>query len=395
MTRETRKGKSAGTNQQRHASPRQGTSNGMSSLPRETTRPPSGHMDWRKDTAAFLKRYAHIPNEAVVGARVGRRIYGHAGIEDPRTGVQYQETYMCASHRTCELRGDTLFRLLRILHEAGLQLRSPWNLQGRHIQRLLDQMKVRFAAGQLSSASIAQDLVVMSWWSAVVGQDKAFADAKARMDPSMWSRSLMAKHDKTWEGNQIDIGQKLDEAWHLEPFVAMALLAQYAFGLRRLESLMFRPKEDVDGDLLRITRGAKGGRPRVLRISSQWQWDIVDVLKEFCTRGLCNSIGDNGRDLATNLNRYKYVLGAIGVTKRELGVVGHGLRAGFACRMLDSLGVKPPVWGGSGTSGNPEQDHIAYSQVSAALGHSRLPIVGAYVGTVRSVNLSLGRKDRP
>lgn len=357
----------------------------MSSLPRDANRPPASHLDWKKEAAAFLARYAHIPIEAVIGVQVGRRIYGEAGIADPMTGVQYNEMRMEAAHRTRELRGDTLYRFFRMLHKGGLKLTTPWNIESRHIRQLMTQLKALHDSGAMASSSIAQDMVVLSWWTAVVGQDKAFRDAKAQMDPSMWARSLMADHDKTWEGNKIDIGKKIDEAWVMEPFVGMALLAQHAFGLRRLESLMFHPKEDYEDGFLKIFRGTKGGRPRVCQISSPWQGKVLEVLSSYCTKTGSNSIGANGNSLATNLNRYKYVMRAIGITKKESGVVGHGLRAGFACRMLDSLGVKPPVWGGSGRSADDEIDKNAYTQVSSALGHSRRAVVGAYIGTVRSV----------
>lgn len=357
----------------------------MSSLPRDANRPPASHLDWKKEAAAFLARYAHVPIEAVIGVQVGRIIYGEAGIADPMTGVQYRELHVAASHKTCELRGHTLFRLMRTLHAAGMKLISPWKIKPQHIRQLLDSFRDRRAADDLASASIAQYMNILSWWTAVVGQDKAFRDAKAQMDPSMWARSLMADHDKTWEGNKIDIGKKIDEAWVMEPFVGMALLAQHAFGLRRLESLMFHPKEDYEDGFLKIFRGTKGGRPRVCQISSPWQGKVLEVLSTYCTKTGSNSIGANGNSLATNLNRYKYVMRAIGITKKESGVVGHGLRAGFACRMLDSLGVKPPVWGGSGRSADDEIDKNAYTQVSSALGHSRRAVVGAYIGTVRSV----------
>ena len=148
---------------------------------------------------------------------------------------------------------------------------------------------------------------------------------------------------------------------------------------------MFRPFEDLDGDFLKVVCGTKGGRPRSFQLTESWQMEVLECLRDFCRAGGTHSVGPNDRGLQASLARYEYVLHRIGISKTAAGVTGHGLRAEFACRTLESHGIEPPVRGGTGTSGDADFDKAAYLQVSNALGHSRTSVVGAYVGSRKAI----------
>jgi integrase len=168
----------------------------------------------------------------------------------------------------------------------------------------------------------------------------------------------------------------------------MALLAQAAFGLRRKEAVCLIPSKDYLAGIgaLSIVRGTKGGRPRVIDELTEWQFEVIAILIEFCHRGRRREthIGGIESDLKSNLRRYSYVVGSkLGITRDLVGTTGHGLRAGFACRLLAAHGITAPVKGGDVGSVNPEVRELAYKSATEALGHSRANIVGAYVGSMR------------
>jgi hypothetical protein len=84
--------------------------------------------------------------------------------------------------------------------------------------------------------------------------------------------------------------------------------------------------------------------------------------------------------LKANLARYSRVLARLGITRDLGGITGHGLRADYACRLLQAAGITPTVKGGSGRAATQQQTDAAYRCVSEALGHSRRRILAAYCG---------------
>ena len=73
--------------------------------------------------------------------------------------------------------------------------------------------------------------------------------------------------------------------------VAMALQLQAAFGLRAKEAYMLRPHLADQGSILAISRGAKNGRPRTVRIETEFQRKTLDQAKAL-VGGATESIGD-------------------------------------------------------------------------------------------------------
>lgn len=92
-------------------------------------------------------------------------------------------------------------------------------------------------------------------------------------------------------------------------------------------------------------------------------------------------MGDPTRDLKRNLRRFDYVMEKFGITLRERGATGHGLRHEVLIETYTGLtGALPPVRGGGPVA--PEGDIAARRTVSALAGHARIRASGAYLGAV-------------
>lgn len=294
-----------------------------------------------------------------------------------------------ASYATQHNVGNGLYRLFRQLHELGYPLNNPRNLESKHLRVLWEWMEGCYETGDLSSSTIQGYVSYLRKFTGWIGKPDLIVRAGVQFkNPECATRSQNTDHDKSWEAAGLDIGQLIDQALDVAPWVAVALLAQAAFGLRRKEALCLRPAADYGGNgLLNISRGTKGGRYRVVPIYTQWQYDVLAFLIAYCRRyGRGEGhIGDPERTLERNLRHYSYVLGRrLGITKDLVGATGHGLRAGFACRTLEAFGIRPPVRGGDVQAADPMTVALAYHHTTEALGHSRRHVAGAYVGAQRS-----------
>ena len=86
------------------------------------------------------------------------------------------------------------------------------------------------------------------------------------------------------------------------------------------------------------------------------------------------------QDLKRNLRRLDYVLEKFGITLRERGVTGHGLRHERLNDVYESVaGVPSPVRGGGAVAS--ALDRQARLAVSRLAGHARIRASGAYLGS--------------
>jgi integrase len=136
--------------------------------------------------------------------------------------------------------------------------------------------------------------------------------------------------------------------------------------------------------VIHVTDGTKGKRPRVVQIVDDWGLRTAKMLideMEFLGYGY-TYLPPPDKTLEQNAETYMRVLKKFGLTKKKLGVTGHGLRAGFACDLLESYGITPTVRGGDGQHADPEMQQAVYKVVTEAMGHGRTGVVGAYAGAI-------------
>jgi integrase len=309
-----------------------------------------------------------------------------------------------ASHRTVEVRKEALYSIFRLVREAGFKLEDPANIDARHVRCVYQEWQRRRKLhdegqpGGLAPATVANAASVLRTFCAWIGQPQLIDVARVG-DETLARRTKVAMRDPTWEGAGIDTLEMIERAWRLEPWVCVALLLQYTFGLREREAVMFRPdvacrpgemalsiniaRKGARGMCGKVSAGSKGGRPRIILIHAPWEMSVLEFSRRFVLieSGVDGHLGQVERDLMTNMRRYRLVLEKLGITRGEAGVSGHGLRAAFAIRALHRQGLEAPVRGGDLTVVDKRERDRILKCVAEDLGHSRASIGSAYYGS--------------
>ncbi|WP_292931425.1 integrase domain-containing protein [Noviherbaspirillum sp.] len=311
------------------------------------------------------------------------------------------------SHRTQAARAEALFVLFKLWRALGFEL-DPNKLDGTHvkymfwyltcdprIKALCDRRHVPMLPKPHSAAYLqflASTLRTFSEWIGKSGL--VLPPERYGIDPALFARTYVAQQDKSWTAHDVDIPQMLARVARIDERVAIMLELVWRFGLRRKEAVMFQPHlavvpaglVPVDGPVaehyiacLSIERGTKGGRLRLVPLVSDAQRDVIERAKRFAPYPT-SYLGHPGKTLLQALDRYKNVLSQAGITKKELGITGHGLRHQFAGdKYFDLANVACPVRGGEPMR-DPELMERVLRAVSEQLGHSRPNITTAYCG---------------
>jgi len=164
-------------------------------------------------------------------------------------------------------------------------------------------------------------------------------------------------------------------AWISDPYTAMSLQLQTAFGLRREESIKIVPSVADLGDRLFLQASwTKGGRSREVPIRTSEQRVLLDEAKALAGGG---SLIPRNASYIDQRNRFKAQCPRAGI--RNV----HGLRHHYAqCRYQTLTGWACPAQGGpSARTLSPEQraiDRAARQTISSELGHARISVVNVY-----------------
>lgn len=303
-------------------------------------------------------------------------------------------------------------------------LANPHSLDERHFQALAGHIKHKREIGDFGAAhaaGIATCCRHLARWINKPELVKVFGDALGKV---VCKRDLVADTDKSWEAAGVDFQSTVMDIAKKVRWMAFVLLAQQAFGLRRMEALRLQPlrdlhlipivkappaassdpdgkpvrakrpgrkkaatepgpDEEIYGVHIQISDGSKGGRPRFFELTSDWAIQSTKAI-----RGEIHRMNDgpflppSNRSLKQNTRTYMQTLTDFGLTKKELGVTGHGLRAGFACDELQARGITPTVRGGDGQHADAEHQMLAYTAVTESMGHGRISVMGAYAGAI-------------
>lgn len=146
---------------------------------------------------------------------------------------------------------------------------------------------------------------------------------------------------------------------------------------------MFRPAESHQGNKLVITRGAKGGRPRVIDIVGPEAMELIEHCKRQAAThpdGILAS--SEHRTLEQARDHYYYLCRKIGLFgKGRFPGTPHGARHSFAVGYYRrGTGVKAPVAGGPKPP--RDVDRQVRKDLAEQLGHGRISATSAYIGTV-------------
>lgn len=121
-------------------------------------------------------------------------------------------------------------------------------------------------------------------------------------------------------------------------------------------------------------------RDRVIPVDSPYKRDVLERAK-ILAKTPNGHVGQPGRSLKSNLKAYDNTMAKLGLTKKALGVTGHGLRHQFANDGFEqATGCKTPVRGGRPGEVDKAAEMVAKAKISEELGHTRASITAAYFG---------------
>lgn len=276
---------------------------------------------------------------------------------------------LCAQSRmgsfaTRANRHDMLQAAARELKTLGYHLPGARSLKPKHVQALVSLWQSQ----ELSDGTIANRLSAIRWWSQMVDKGSVVRRTNAEYGVAAVRRLEVR-------------AQKLDPdklAKITDPFVAMSLELQAAFGLRREEAIKLNPSWADRGDGLQL-RGSwtKGGRPRFVPITHPRQREILDRAHALAGAG---ALIPPHRNYIEHLKVYEYQTLRAGLRNT------HGLRHGWAQWRYKQLtsGMDCPAKGGPDPStlrGRAWQiDQEARRELSRELGHDRIQITRTYLG---------------
>ncbi|MDO8778240.1 MAG: phage integrase N-terminal domain-containing protein [Burkholderiaceae bacterium] len=291
------------------------------------------------------------------------------------------------SHKTRHERAQFLRRFFRDLKvKAGFNtIPDPRNLGQKHIHAMVQVWQRE----PLASATIQTYLSFLRGLGMWMGKH-GFVRGPAHygLNAEEYQRHEYAQRDKSWSAAGIYIDELIARVCVCDRYVGASLRLIHAMGLRRKESIQFRPFEHVlpfsetglppeskSADRYVRIKG-KGGRVRFIPLDSPARLAAV-VLAQGLVCSQDAYLGDPVNDLKKNLRRFDYVLEKFGITFRELGVTAHGLRHEALIEHFEALTGQPPPVRGSGDL-PAEVDQAARQAVAALAGHSRIRSAGAY-----------------
>lgn len=328
-----------------------------------------------------------------------------------RHNHRHAKRHKDVAERTKAARASALFVLFRQLRDLGFQL-DPEHLDGNHVKHLFwywtcnSQIEGRCCQHgvpmlpQPHSAAYLQFLVsTLRTFAQWIGKPGLIQPLERYgMDAALFARTYVALEDKGWESHGIDIAQLLQRVACIDERVAIMLELVWRVGLRRKEAVMFQPwlavkpagLMPIDQPVaeeyiacLSVYRGTKGGRLRLIPLVSEVQREAIARAKKYVVFPT-TYLGHPHMTLLQALDRYKNVLSSAGITKKVLGVTGHGLRHQFAGdKFFDLAHIACPVRGGDPLH-DPELLERVLGAVSQQLGHNRPQITQAYCGSQRT-----------
>lgn len=285
-----------------------------------------------------------------------------------------------------------LFDFLRD-HPKHFKL-DPRSFSGRHVDAVTRYWQDEARTGRMSPATIQTYFSFLKTFAGWIGKPKLLKPIACYFDdPKLYQRRLATSVDKSWRAKGIDAAAVIQEVEAYDVHAAASLKLMQAFELRFKESVMFRPHTDVitaaqagkpDAGIafyLDTHRGTKGGRDRLFPINTAQHLAAIDYARRG-TVGVNESVSDPRLPLQQAMRRLRYVMERFGITRADLGVVPHGLRHQGAADDYEGMtGTPPPVAGGSAV--DPALDLQARREIAARLGHGRIAITNAYLGSRR------------
>ena len=251
------------------------------------------------------------------------------------------------------------------LEEDGFRHLRATGVRSKHIEHLV----ARWHAEGISAGTFKNRMSTLRWLAEKI--DKQNIVARDNTAYGIAERRYVTNVSKA-HGLDAD---KL--AAVSDPYTALSLRLQEAFGLRREESIKLRPGLADRGDVLHLKASwTKGGKERNIPIRTVEQRALLQEAKQLMGAGSLIPAEMSYRD---QLNRFKVQTARAGIDHV------HGLLHHYAqTRYAELTGWKSPAAGGPTSKQlSPAQkvtDRQARLTISRELGHEREAITVVYLG---------------
>ncbi|MDE2402467.1 MAG: integrase domain-containing protein [Burkholderiales bacterium] len=251
------------------------------------------------------------------------------------------------------------------LHEDGFKNLRAQGIRTKHIEHLVS----RWQAEGASTGTMKNRMSALRWMAEKIGKENIVARDNAAY--GIADRRFVTNQSKAKELDHGKLGKVSD------PYTAMSLRLQEAFGLRREESIKIQPRWADRGDMLVLkSTWTKGGKEREIPILNETQRELLNQAKALADKGSLIPVEMTYKD---QLNRFKAQTAFAGIDRV------HGFRHAYAqARYAELTGWKAPTAGGPTSKQlSPEQkaiDRQARLTISHELGHEREQITAVYLG---------------
>lgn len=293
------------------------------------------------------------------------------------------------SHKTRQERAQFLRRFFRDLKVKAKfkTVPDPRNLGQKHVQAMV-QVWQREHLAPSTIQTYLSFLRGLAMWMGKHGFIRGPAHYGLNVDE--YQRHEYASRDRSWSARGVNIEALIAKVTEHDRHVGASLRLIRALALRRKESVLFRPFQSIVPfestglplDAKQAERYArikgKGGRVRHIPLDSP-EREAAVAFAQAQVSGQDAHMGDPAHDLRRNLRRFDYVVSKFGITLRDLGMTGHGLRHEVLIEHYEAItGSPPPVRGGGMPP--PEVDRAARQAVAHLAGHARTRAANAYLG---------------
>ena len=283
---------------------------------------------------------------------------------------------------TRKQREEVLYQSFNELRQLGFKVEHPKNFQEMHFKALL---KYWLDKG-LSAATLQKKTSVFRTFTTWMGKGNMLKPLEDYVeDKSRVRRDQVARVDKSWSTNGVSYEDKLAQMMECDIRLGAQMMMIKAYGLRRAEAVMFRPivamRLGVESTSIVIEFGTKGGRPRSLAINNDEKRAALEFAVKVAKAGI-GHIGWEELTLKQAIRKYANAMIKFKITKKDLGVTGHGLRHEYLNDTYEAIAGQPsPVRGGLKENVDLELDKLAREITTQEAGHSRLGVTASYFGS--------------
>jgi len=275
------------------------------------------------------------------------------------------DTYRESSFSTRATRSKVLNLAAKQLLKHGYRLKDPTGLKTKHINHLV----TRWQDEGLAAKTIKNRMAALRWIAEKIGK------------PNICSRSNDDYGIPRVRNNPIGKSKTLDMDKHAKiksDLIKLSLRLQQEFGLRKEECMKFSLSYAlIDANTVQIKGSwAKGGKYRTIPIRKESQRQLIRDIAAV-TKG---ALIEPDKNYKSQMEQYDRETIRVGLNKN------HGLRHHYAReRYLELTGWKCPADGGPRRRElspiDYELDTKVREQISQELGHERLKITYAYLGS--------------